>query len=92
MTYLPSGFASASVGSLRIDRSWRAFDTACSLKDDDFPLDRRLLEKLSLLNIIGRSVGWRNADRVGVVEQNHSIASRRRVEATMVIWAAFCVR
>lgn len=60
--YLPSGFASASVGTLRIDRSWRFFDTACSL-NDDFPFDRRLFEKLSLLNILGRWVGrlskWR---------------------------------
>ena len=50
-TYLPRGFASASVGSFRMERSERFLDTACS-RNDDFPFDRRLLEKLSLLNIL----------------------------------------
>jgi hypothetical protein len=56
--YLPSGFASASAGTLRIDRSWRFLETACSL-NDDFPFDLRLLEKLSLLNILDQLGGGR---------------------------------
>lgn len=60
--YLPKGFAS-SVGGLRVvlsGLSVRFFDTACS-RNEDFFVPRRLLEKLSvcdlltfLLNILGR--------------------------------------
>jgi hypothetical protein len=81
--YLPSGFASASVGTLRIDRSWRFFDTACSL-NDDFPFDRRLFEKLSLLNILGRWVGRLSKWRL-VAQQNHSKMSMRVVVEIVVI-------
>lgn len=59
LTYLFVGFVS-SVGGLRVDLSVRFFETACSRKEDFF-VPRRLLEKLSvcdlltfLLNILGR--------------------------------------
>lgn len=85
-TDLPRGFASASVGSFRIDRSWRFFDTACS-RNEDFPFDRRLFEKLSLLNILDRSVGRRYSKRVA--QQNHSKVSRRMVVEMGGICVAF---
>lgn len=72
-TYLPRGGPS-SAGGLR-GRSWRLFDTACSLNEPDLPLvERLLLVKLSVCdlltfrpNILGRSgdegrrAGWRQS-------------------------------